>query len=157
MILSFNDIPKEEVEIDQVGCIYVPRVVAARVGQKVTYINSDPIYHNIRSYSKKNRKFNKGMPTKGQRITRVFKKPEIPFQTKCSVHPWMGVYVAVFDHPFFDVTDKNGEFEINNLPAGTYTLEAWHEVYGVMKKEFTVSENEKLNLEIRFKSNLGKI
>lgn len=155
--MEFTDVPANEVEIDQVGCVYVPRVVAARVGQKVTYINSDPIYHNIRSYSKKNRKFNKGMPRKDQRITRTFKKPEIPFQTKCSVHPWMGVYVAVFDHPFFDVTDKSGEFEIKNLPAGTYTLEAWHEVYGVMRKEFTVSENEKLNLEIRFTSNLGKI
>ncbi len=150
--MVFNDVPIEEVEIDQVGCVYKPRTVAARVGQKVTYINSDPIYHNIRSYSKKNRKFNKSMPDQGQRITRVFKKPELPFQTKCSVHPWMGVNVAIFNHPFFDVTDKNGEFEVKGLPIGKYTLEVWHEVYGKQAKEFTVTEGDKLNLEFKFKS-----
>lgn len=148
--MKFTDIPKEEVEIDQVGCVYIPRVVAARVGQKVTYINSDPIYHNIRSFSKNNRKFNKGMPDKNQRITKIFKKPELAFQTKCSVHPWMAVHVSIFNHPFFDVTNNKGEFEIKDLPVGKYTLEVYHEVYGLKTRKFVVSESTNPIMEFRY-------
>lgn len=149
--MKFPDIPEEEVFIDQVACMYVPKVVAARAGQKVTYINSDPIYHNIRSFSKKNRKFNKSMPRKGQKITRKFKNPELPFQTKCSAHPWMGVQVAIFDHPFFDVTDKSGAFKIKSLPVGKYVIQAWHEVFGVKTKTIEVKEGMELNLDFTFK------
>lgn len=150
--MIFPDVPKEEVFINQVGCMYVPKVVAALAGQKVTYINSDPVYHNIRSFAKKNRKFNKSMPRQGQRITRIFKNPELPFQTKCSAHPWMGVQVAIVDHPFFDVTDKEGAFEIKNLPVGKYVIQAWHEVFGVKTQTIEVKEGEKLKLDFTFYS-----
>jgi len=46
---------------------------------------------------------------------------------KCDVHPWMGAYIGVVNHPFYAVTDENGNFTIENLPAGEYTLKAWHE------------------------------
>ena len=49
---------------------------------------------------------------------------------KCDVHPWMTGYVAVTDHPFFAVTGDDGSFTIPNVPAGTYTIEAWHERFG---------------------------
>lgn len=148
--MSFPNIPENEVEIDQIGCIYRPRVVAARVGQKVTYINSDPIFHNIRLFAKNNKKFNKSMPNKDQRITRVFKYEEEAFQTKCSVHPWMGVFISVYHHPFFDVSDEKGEFQIKNLPVGRYTLKITHEVYGDQMAEIIVKENEDLSLNFTF-------
>lgn len=138
---TFTDIPSEEVELDQRGCIYTPRVVGARVGQKVTFINSDPLFHNVRSVTNVNQKFNMAMPHKGQRETKIFNKPELFLQAKCSVHPWMGAYVAIMDNPFFSVTNANGEFSIKDLPPGTYTIEAWHEVFGTQKKEITITEN----------------
>lgn len=127
---TFNDIPASEVELDQRGCIYSPRVVGARVGQKVTFINSDPVFHNVRSVTTQNQKFNVAMPHKDQRETKVFNRPELFLQTKCSVHPWMGAYVAIMDHPYYSVTKEDGRFEIKDLPPGKYTLEAWHEVFG---------------------------
>lgn len=127
---TFKDVPTEEVTLDQRGCMYTPRVVGARVGQKVTFINSDPVFHNVRSVTTQNQKFNMAMPHKDQRESKVFNKPEIFLQTKCSVHPWMGAYVAVMEHPFFSVSNAKGEFEIKNLPPGKYTIEAWHEVFG---------------------------
>lgn len=136
---KFTDVPKEEVELDQRGCMYEPRVAAARVGQKVTFINSDPVFHNVRSVTKKNQKFNMAMPHKDQRETKVFNKPEIFLQTTCSVHPWMNAYVAIMDHPFYSVTREKGEFEIADLPAGKYKLEAWHEVFGTQTRDIEVT------------------
>lgn len=133
-------VPEEEVILDQKGCIYTPRVIGARVGQKVTFVNSDPIFHNVRSVTKVNQRFNVAMPKKDQRETRVFNKPELFLQAKCSVHPWMGAYVAVMDHSFFDVTDKNGAFTISGLPVGEYTIEVWHEVFGTQAQEIVVTE-----------------
>ena len=148
---TFTDIPTEEVELDQHGCMYSPRVVGARVGQKVTFINSDPVFHNVRSITAVNQRFNMAMPTKGQRETKIFTKPETFLQAKCSVHPWMGAYVAVMDHPYFSVTNSRGEFTIKNLPVGKYTIEAWHEVYGTQKQEITVTENGMTPLTFIFK------
>lgn len=146
-----QDIPSEEVELDQKNCMYTPRVAAARVGQKVTFINSDPIFHNVRSVTKENQKFNMAMPRKDQRETKVFTSPELFLQAKCSVHPWMGAYVAIMDHPFYDVTGEDGKFELKDLPVGYYTVEAWHEVFGTIKKEITVSDEGVTPLTFEFK------
>ncbi len=135
----FSDVPTDEVILDQRHCIYTPRVAAARVGQKVTFVNSDPIFHNVRSITNLNQKFNMAMPKKDQRETKVFSKPELFVQAKCSVHPWMNAYVAVMDHPYFSVTNTKGEFLIKDLPPGHYTIEAWHEIFGSQKQELTIS------------------
>lgn len=148
---TFSDVPTAEIELDQRGCMYTPRVVAARVGQKVTFINSDAVFHNVRALTKVNQRFNMAMPHKDQRITKVFNNPEVFLQAKCSVHPWMGAYVAVMEHPYFSVTNAQGEFSIKDLPSGKYTIEAWHEVFGTQKQEITVTENGMSPLKFIFK------
>lgn len=132
-------IPPEALILDQRGCMYHPRVAAARVGQEVTFVNSDAIFHNVRSVTKENEKFNVAMPKKNQKMTKIFKKPEMFLQAKCSVHPWMGAYVAVMDHPYYAVTDSTGTFRLSELPPGKYTLEAWHEVFGTQTKEIEIT------------------
>jgi uncharacterized membrane protein/plastocyanin len=149
--LAKGSVPTEEVIMDQRGCIYTPRVAAARVGQKVTFVNSDPLFHNVRSVTQVNQKFNVAMPNKDQRETKVFTKPELFLQAKCSVHPWMGAYVAVMDHPFFAITNEKGEFSIKNLPEGKYTLEAWHEVFGTQKQDVTVTAQGMSPVSFKFK------
>lgn len=143
--------PNEEVILDQKGCIYTPRVAAARVGQKVTFVNSDPIFHNVRSVTNVNEKFNVAMPKKNQRETKVFTKPELFLQAKCSVHPWMGAYVAIMDHSFFAISDAKGQFTLPKLPAGKYTVEAWHEVFGTQTQELVVSDAGVGELKFHFK------
>lgn len=147
---TYPPAPESEVELDQRGCIYVPRVIAARVGQKVTFINSDPVFHNVRSVTKHNERFNVAMPHKGQRITKIFQKPELSLQAKCSVHPWMGAHVAIMDHPYFNVTGSDGKFSIDNIPPGKYKLEAWHELLGRKEMEFEIIDNSLNTLEFTF-------
>lgn len=149
---SFFDIPTQSEKLDQRGCLYWPRVLAVRVGQKVDFINSDPVFHNIKSVTTVNKSFNLPMPKKDQTISMTFDKPEIFLQSKCSIHPWMGAYIAVVDHPYFFVTKEDGKFEIKNLPSGKYTLEVWHEVFGTQSKEFEVKDSAAQVLDFNFKA-----
>ncbi len=132
--------PSVPVILDQKYCLYEPRIIGVRVGQKVDIVNSDPIFHNVKSTSKKNAEFNLAMPGKNDRITRVFDQPEISVQTKCSVHPWMTGYVAVFDHPYYAITQPNGEFSLSPLTPGKYKITFWHERLGTQTREVELKD-----------------
>lgn len=131
--------PSDPVVIDQDGCMYHPRVAGAQVGQPVLFKNSDGILHNVHGLPKENREFNIGMPPTLKEKEQVFNKPEPLFPVKCDVHPWMQAYVAVMTHPYFAVSGSNGSFTIENVPDGTYEIEAWHERLGTQTATVTVS------------------
>jgi uncharacterized membrane protein/plastocyanin len=147
---TFTDIPSETVVLDQKDCQYEPRLIAVRVGQRLDIVNSDATFHNVKTLSKNNEAFNLAMPSKNDRITRVFQRPEIFIESECSVHPWMSASIAVMDHPFFSVTRETGEFTLRNLPPGNYTIEAWHEVFGTRQLPVTVKGLESQELDFTF-------
>jgi hypothetical protein len=60
-------------------------------------------------------------------------------------------YIAVFKHPFFAVTDKNGGFELKDLPPGTYTITAWQEKLGTQTQKVTVGASEVKTVDFSFK------
>jgi hypothetical protein len=62
----------------------------------------------------------------------------------------MSAYAGVLDHPYFAVTAPGGAFELKNLPAGTYTLEAWHEKLGTRTTRVTLADNEKKDVGFTF-------
>ncbi|MBI1977773.1 MAG: hypothetical protein HYS55_03375 [Candidatus Omnitrophica bacterium] len=132
--------PSTPVTIDQKGCTYHPHVFGIQVGQTLEIMNSDATLHNIHSLAEKNKPFNLGMPIQGMKLTKKFENPEIMVKMKCDVHPWMSAFIGVLPHPFFSVTGTEGTFEIKDLPAGEYTIEAWHEKYGVQTQKITVGE-----------------
>ena len=101
--------------------------------QKVIIKNSDATLHNIHSMAKNNDQFNFAMPQVVKKKETVFNKVEDPFYIKCDVHPWMKTWVGVFDHPYYAVTDKNGNFKIENKPAGEYEVIAWQEKFKMKK------------------------
>lgn len=148
--LEVTAVPTTVLEMDQKNCQYVPRVAVARVGQPVEFINSDPIFHNVRSLTKENQRFNMAMPKQNQRERKVFTKPELFLQAKCSVHPWMGAYIAVMEHQFFAVTGPDGRFTLPELPAGTYTIEAWHEIFGTQSQEIQISSGDPVTVDFTF-------
>lgn len=143
------DPPKEKIVFDQKGCLYTPHVLGIHAGQEVEILNSDPTLHNVHSLSKQNPQFNIAQPLKGMKMVRKFDKPET-FKIKCEVHSWMSAYFGVFSHPFFAVTGENGAFTLKNLPAGEYTIEAWHEKYGTQSMKVTVGATDKKTVDFKF-------
>ena len=133
--------PTTNVVLDQSGCLYHPRVVAAMVNQPIEIRNSDAVLHNIKAVPKKNRGFNISQPSQGMKTTRTFAVAEMELPLECNVHGWMHARGFVMDNPFFAVTGEDGSFTIKGLPAGTYTLEAWHEKLGTKTGTVTVAAN----------------
>ncbi|MFZ0772409.1 MAG: carboxypeptidase regulatory-like domain-containing protein [Candidatus Sulfotelmatobacter sp.] len=148
------DVPAEPVVIQQHGCVYQPHVLALRVNQKVEVINNDPCMHNIHPTPANNRESNKAQAT-GSTTEETFTREEVGIPLKCNVHPWMRSYLAVFKHPYFAVTGKDGSFDLSNLPPGTYTISAWQEKLGTVSQKITVGSNETKTLQFVFKSKAG--
>jgi plastocyanin len=122
--------PSDPVEIDQKGCQYHPHIVALQAGQTLSVVNDDPTTHNIHPVPKDNREWNESQPPGSAPISQSFARPEVPIPVKCNVHPWMKAYIGVFANPYYQVTGKDGAFDLKNLPPGTYTIVAWQELYG---------------------------
>lgn len=134
--------PAEPAVLDQQGCQYHPHVLGLRVGQDLKILNPDGTLHNVHAIPKENAEFNMAMPKFRKEAVKSFDTAEpTPFPFKCDVHPWMTAWVAVFDHPFFAVTGKDGQFEISGLAPGEYEIQAWHEKLGVRTAKVTVGED----------------
>ena len=130
--------PALPVQLDQKQCVFTPRIVVVPAGGTVEFLNSDRLLHNIHSVSKDNPTVNRTQP-KGRTIPVVFAKPEI-IRIKCDLHSWMNAWVVVADHPFYAVTNEQGEFMLDNVPSGQYTLRIWHESLGTLRKDVTVGD-----------------
>ena len=129
--------PPAAVEVNQVDCMYSPRVTTAVVGQRLVARNGDPILHNVHTYLGTSTLFNRGMPNeKSAPVEYVTMEPGL-IKWKCDVHPWMRGYVGVSRNGFQAVTGTDGSFRIPNLSPGRYTIEAWHEKFGTKTLEAT--------------------
>ena len=146
------DTPTETAHIDQKGCRYHPHVFGVRVGQPIEISNSDPTLHNIHAMPKENTEFNTAQPLQNMKINHTFDKKEVMVPFKCEVHGWMNSYVGVLDHPYFAVTSDSGKFELKGLPAGTYTVEAWHEKLGTQTQSVTLADSETKDISFTFKA-----
>ena len=144
--------PAKPLLIDQVGCMYTPRVSVAVVGQKVQFKNSDATLHNVHVMPKINKEVNIGQPAKGMITDVDLSKLEDAVFVKCDVHAWMQCYVHVIATPYFAVTNGDGQFTIKGLPAGEYELKVWHEVKAFVAKEevikVTIKDGEAAKAEI---------
>ena len=123
------DPPKESVTVDQRKMGFIPHVTAVEQGTTVEFLNSDAVGHNVYWPSVSGNKklaHNLGTWPKGERKAFQFNDVGVA-SLLCNVHPEMSGYVVVTPTPYFAVTDKDGNFEIKNIPAGKYTLKTWSE------------------------------
>ena len=161
--------PDHEAVMGFHGCQIEPYVAGVRTNQVVRFLNQDPFVQNVLCTPKANggnRAFNFALmpPSRGfrawvndllnhrlpwrrQNVKKTFPAPEIFVRLKCDVHPWEFGYVAVMEHPFFAVTDKDGTFRFPpGLPPGRYVVEARHLKAGAVTQEIAISGGESKTL-----------
>ena len=132
--------PSPATAMDQKECVFAPRVVIVAAGGRIDFLNSDRLLHNLHSTPSNNPPFNRTQP-KGRTITISFSQPEI-IRVTCDLHSWMRGWVVVADHPFYALTDGEGQFTLQRLPAGRYTLRAWQERLGMISKDIVVGDQD---------------
>jgi plastocyanin len=144
--------PTQHPVIDQKGLVFQPHVTAVQVGTTVDFLNSDSVAHNVFWTSiggNKKLSHNMGTWPKGERKSFKFDTPgAVPIL--CNVHPEMSAYLVVIPTPYFAISDQTGTYKIENVPAGSYTVTAWHggaknqskpvSVSGDAKADFTLSK-----------------
>lgn len=142
----------EKFTFDQKNCRFDPHVLVVKAGASMDILNSDGILHNIHTFSEKNAAFNVAMPKFKKKLEKTFAAPEI-IRATCDAHGWMSGWIVVSESPYTVVTDADGNFKLDNVPAGTYKVEVWHEKLGKVTKEVTVKakEDAKLGVELAVK------
>jgi len=146
-----SPVPATAVHFDQSGCHYTTHVLAFRAGQDVSISNSDPVSHNIHPMARINREWNRIQPPGTPPFSYSYANAEI-IPVKCNIHPWMKAYFFVLNTSHFAVTGEDGSFKLPGLPAGTYTVTAWHEIYGTRSQEITVTGGETQTLNFVFRA-----
>ena len=139
-----------KVEMDQSGCVFIPRVVVVPAGGTVDFLNSDRLLHNIHAMPKLNAAFNRTQP-KSRTIPITFEKPEI-VRINCDLHAWMVGWVVVAAHPYYAITGADGQFAFDNLPAGQYKLQVWHERAGTAQASVTIGDQQAGRVTVEMKS-----
>jgi plastocyanin len=142
-------VPTDPIHVDQEDCMYRPRVQGAVEGQKIAIKNSDGTLHNVHTYSGTKTLFNQAQPPKSAALEKTASGADV-VKFKCDVHPWMTGYVVISKHPFFATTGADGKFTIKDVPAGSYTLEAWHEKLGTQTAEVKVEEGKPADVTFTF-------
>ncbi len=135
-------VPQKAALLDQKGCRYIPHVMGLRVGQRLEIRNSDPMNHNSKASPMLNSGFNRAQGPRSS-ITRKFSDPEVMIRIECNLHPWMSAYIGVLKHPYFAVSSADGAFQLPKLPPGRYTIGAWHEGLGQLRREVKVGKAPK--------------
>ena len=138
--------PETTAVMDQKDLKFVPHVLPVALGTSVDFPNNDGVRHSVFSTKKSTKKFNLGTYDVG-----VVKKVEFdtPGVTTllCNVHAEMVAYVITLETPYFTVTDRRGNFSIENVPTGTYSLTMWHERLEKTTSEVTVSAGQTVDVE----------
>jgi plastocyanin len=120
------------------GKTFAPRVAVVPVGGSVEFPNMDPVFHNVFSVSGENR-FDLDLYKKPKSRSWVFRHPGL-VRVYCNIHPQMSAFVLVRDNPFWARVGADGRFVIEGVPAGSWTLKAWHERGGEASWPVTVAE-----------------
>lgn len=121
---------KSEVVFDQKGCVFEPHVIGMMLGSEIVLKSSDPVNHNINARLKANNAFNSLLAGGATAKLKPTSAERTPCQVTCDIHPWMMGFWMILDHPYFAVTDAQGNFEIKNAPAGTQKVVVWQEATG---------------------------
>ena len=137
-----------EYKLDQKKCRYEPHVIAVPLDSELKIHTSDPINHNIHTYSFENDPINIMFLPGQDAYSQEMEEAEI-IKVECDLHDWMRAWIVVTPNAYSTVSGTDGSFEIPDVPSGKYELTAWHETLGSLTKNITV-RNDGLNVNFDF-------
>jgi plastocyanin len=135
---AFEDRPGPTVVLDQRNENFVPHILAITTGTSVEFLNSDRTYHNVFSLSKAN-SFDLGRYAPGRSKVVRFDRPGI-VRVFCEIHSHMNAFILVFAHRHFALTNAQGEYRIDGVPPGTYTVSVWHPGVAIKSESVRIPE-----------------
>jgi len=147
-IASGKPFSKETPVLDQKACIFIPHIVVVPAELKLNVLNSDAMAHNIHTDTDNNKESNSTMQP-NEKTTLKYDEPD-HVAVHCDLHPWMKAWIVVAANPYFQVTGVDGNFKIEKVPAGTYSLSFWHETLGEQKKQITVKAGDDTKIDCAF-------
>ena len=143
--------PSDKVTLSQEDCMYRPRILGVIDGQKVDIHNGDPVLHNVHTYEGARTLFNVAQVPESANLEKTFtQKSGVMLKFKCDIHQWMTGFIWVQNNGAFAVSDKDGKFEIKDVPVGTWDVEAWHERFGTKKGKVTVVKGKPAEVKFEF-------
>lgn len=116
--------PEKPYVLSQRGLQFHPSVLPIELGASVTFPNEDNTYHNVFSYSPEKR-FDLGRYAKDATPPKVLFDEAGQVRVFCEVHEHMRAVILVLDTPYFTTTDDGGNFSLESIPEGAYTLNIW--------------------------------
>jgi len=146
-----------EVRFKVKGCQYEPHVLIVRTGQQLRFDTRDSVAHNLHVHTVKNIRFGDIVKPNGiNEVYGPYNSPErLPVSVRCDIHPWMSAYWVIMDHPYAAVTDRQGAYEIPNLPVGEHDFIIWHEKQGFINKNFRVIIKAGMNEQKAVSARIG--
>ena len=145
-VLPASDSWSENLQMVQLGETFIPHVLPIVKGSTVKFPNQDPIFHNVFSLSG-TKSFDLGRYPRGDSRSVVFEEAGI-VPVFCHIHSDMSAIILVLENPYFAVPDPEGHYRIENIPAGSYTLVAWHERSEPVELPVEVAAGRALELDI---------
>ncbi|MCK5875988.1 MAG: hypothetical protein KAG43_00015 [Candidatus Marithrix sp.] len=145
-----------DLAIDQLGCEFSPFLGVMANGNKLSAKNSDSVAHNIHTYEligkAKKTVTNVSQPDKDSVVTKEIKlKRGTAMKVECDQHDFMHSFVFVAKTPYFAIVDADGNYEINDIPAGKYKIKAWHGTLKNPKAKVEVSADSITEINFEFK------
>ncbi len=140
--------PDSNPTLDQRNMTFIPHVLPVQTGTTVDFLNNDEVKHNV--FSPDHEKYNLGTWPKGAVKQYTFTNKGVYTQL-CNVHPEMESFIVALDTPYFALTDKEGNFELQGVPPGNYTIKVWHEKLRFKKQQIAVTEEGIANVVFKRK------
>ena len=124
--------------IEQRDRRFAPDLVVIPAGSAISFPNFDPIFHNVFSLSKV-KSFDLGNYPDGQSRTVTFPSPGL-VAVYCHLHSNMSATIVVAPNRWATKADGKGGFMLADVPAGTYSVVAWHKTAGTFRKTIVIGE-----------------
>jgi hypothetical protein len=132
---SYEKTAKDDVVLDNKNCRFEPHIAILRTTQSLVLKNSDPVGHNSKVDPLKNPAINPIIPAGSEFKAEFPTEENLPVKVGCNIHPWMGAYILIRKTPYAAVSDKEGNFEIKDLPAGKeLEFVLWQQKPGYLKE-----------------------